>query len=72
MENTATQRRMLRVPEAATFLGVSVSYLNALRCRGGGPIFVSMGRAVAYHIDDLERWLSERRRTSTSDKGGVR
>ena len=72
MIDTNAQRRMLRVPEAATHLGVSVSYLNALRCRGGGPIFVRMGRAVAYHPDDLEAWLAARRRTSTSDQGGDR
>jgi predicted DNA-binding transcriptional regulator AlpA len=72
MIDTNAQKRMLRVPEAATFLSVSVSYLNALRCRGGGPVFVRMGRAVAYHPDDLEAWLAARRRASTSDQGGAR
>jgi predicted DNA-binding transcriptional regulator AlpA len=72
MVHTIAQRRMLRVPEAATFLGVSGSYLNALRCRGGGSMFVRMGRAVAYHPDDLEAWLAARRRASTSDQGGER
>jgi predicted DNA-binding transcriptional regulator AlpA len=65
-------KRMLRVEEAATVLGISVAYLNALRCRGGGPVFVRMGRAVAYHPDDLEAWLAARRRVSTSDQGGER
>lgn len=69
MTDTATHKRMLRVPEAATFLGVSVAYLNALRCKGGGPVFVRMGRAVAYHPDDLTAWLADKRRTSTSDRG---
>ncbi|MGO9432375.1 helix-turn-helix transcriptional regulator [Rhodoblastus sp.] len=63
---------MLRVPEAATFLGISVAYLNALRCKGGGPVFVRMGRAVAYHPDDLEKWLADKRRTSTSDRGAAK
>jgi predicted DNA-binding transcriptional regulator AlpA len=65
-------RRLLKVPEAAIYLAVSVAYLNALRCRGGGPVFVRMGRAVAYHPDDLEAWLAARRRTSTSDQGDAR
>jgi predicted DNA-binding transcriptional regulator AlpA len=72
MDHKTTQKRMLRVPEAAIYLGVSTSYLNALRCKGGGPIFVSMGRAVAYHPDDLDKWLADRRRSSTSDKGGAK
>ena len=72
MADASTQKRVLRAPEAATFLGVSVSYLNALRCRGGGPVFVRMGRAVAYHPDDLEKWIADRRRVSTSDDGGAK
>ncbi len=72
MNHDTTQKRMLRVPEAAVYLGVSVSYLNSLRSRGGGPIFVSMGRAVAYHPDDLDKWCAARRRASTSDKGGAK
>lgn len=71
-ETIPTQRRMLRVREAAIYLGVSVAYLNALRCKGGGPVFCKLSRAVAYHPDDLEKWLVERRRTSTSDNGGAK
>lgn len=54
------------------FVGVSVAYLNALRCKGGGPQFLKLGRAVLYDPTDLETWLSDKRRTSTSDKGGAK
>jgi excisionase family DNA binding protein len=60
-----TGARMLRVREAADYLGVSVSYLNKLRCSGGGVAFSELGRAVVYNPADLEEWLAAQRRTST-------
>lgn len=66
------QRRMMRVREAAGFLGVSISYLNKLRVLGGSPRYAKIGRAVVYDPADLEAWVAERRRVSTSDKGGGR
>jgi hypothetical protein len=65
-------RRMLKVGDAATFLGLSVSYLNLLRVRGGGPAFLKMGRAVCYDPVDLEKWAAAKRRVSTSDDGGAK
>jgi hypothetical protein len=70
MIDPVSERRMLRVGEAAKFLALSVSFLNKLRCSGGGPAFRKIGRAVLYDPADLETWLSERRRISTSDGGG--
>lgn len=66
------QRRMMRVSEAANFLGVSVSYLNNLRTLGGSPRYAKIGRAVVYDPTDLEEWVAERRRVSTSDRGDER
>jgi len=66
------ERRMLRVTEAANFLSLSASFLNKLRCSGGGPAFRKIGRAVLYDPADLESWLSDRRRVSTSDDGSGR
>jgi predicted DNA-binding transcriptional regulator AlpA len=63
---------MFRVSDAAKFLALSVSFLNKLRCSGGGPKFCKIGRAVLYDPADLETWLAERRRASTSDDGGER
>jgi hypothetical protein len=59
--------RRLPPNDAATYCGVSTSFLNKLRCVGGGPIFIKMGRRVVYSTDDLDDWLTARRRTSTSD-----
>ncbi len=65
--DTITNRRMMRVNEAARFLGLSISFLNKLRCSGGGPRFIKIGRAVLYDPSDLDSWLLSRRRASTSE-----
>ncbi len=58
----------LRPPEAARYLGLSVSTLAKMRLRGDGPTYSKAGpRAVIYDIVDLENWVSERRRRSTSE-----
>ena len=59
----------LNVAEAARRLGLSVSTLNKLRVFGGGPVFLKLGRRVAYDPSDLEEWLASKRRSSTSDDG---
>ncbi len=66
-ENPA--RLLLDVRAAATRLNVSASFLNKLRCYGGGPPFVKIGSAVRYAVGDIEAWAASRRRTSTSDPG---
>jgi len=53
-------------------LGVSLSWLNKARVRGGGPIFVKFRRSVRYAADDLAAFIAKRRRTSTSDPGHAR
>jgi hypothetical protein len=35
----------------------SVSTLEKLRCRGGGPPFRRFGRDVRYPYNDLESWI---------------
>lgn len=53
---------------AAEHCGLSVSTLNKLRCRGGGPKFVKItGAAVRYDPKDLDAWITSRRRGSTSE-----
>jgi hypothetical protein len=64
--DASTRPINLSVGVAALYLGVSESYLNKLRCVGGGPVFIKIGRRVVYSMKDLDQWLSERRRASTS------
>jgi predicted DNA-binding transcriptional regulator AlpA len=59
--------RALPLQAAANYLGLAVSTLNKLRCTGGGPVFLKLGRSVRYSPDDLEDWLAARRVNSTSE-----
>ena len=60
----------LPTPEAAASTGMSPKTLETMRCRGGGPPFVKLGRRVVYRREDLDVWLAVRVRKSTSDAGG--
>jgi hypothetical protein len=64
-------RHLLNVRKSAQYLNVSESYLNKLRSKGGGPEFFKCGSRVTYDLDDLDHWLTKRRRRSTSDSGGA-
>jgi hypothetical protein len=60
-------QELLRTSGAAAITGLSVSTLNKLRCSGGGPAFLKLGRAVRYKPVDLKDWLDSRRVMSTSE-----
>jgi len=57
---------MLRTVEAAGYIGLQKSTLEAWRVRGGGPVFLKLGKAVRYQKEDLDEFLTARRCTSTS------
>ncbi len=58
---------LLNTDEAAAYLRCSQSYLNKLRCSGGGPDFVRLGlRKIVYRRADLDFWIRSRRYESTS------
>lgn len=52
--------------EAAATLGLSAFTLEAWRVRGGGPIFLKLGKAVRYPQQELDAFKESCRRTSTS------
>lgn len=55
--------------EAARITGFSITTLETLRSRGGGPPFIKCRRKVAYTRRALLEWLKAGERTSTSDLG---
>lgn len=59
--------RRLRTPEAAEYLGLSVSTLEKLRSAGGGPPFAAIGRAVSYAVADLDAWAAAHTVRNTSE-----
>ncbi len=62
--------RVLRTQDAARYLGLAKTTLEKMRiCTSDGPKFIRLtGRAVGYTLEDLDTWLEERRRSSTSDE----
>jgi hypothetical protein len=52
---------------AGQYTGVSDKYLRKLRCVGGGPVYVKVGRRVVYDQADLDAWLDSLKVKSTSD-----
>lgn len=61
---------LLSEKEVAELLGFSPRTLQAWRVRGGGPEYVEVSsRCIRYRRCDLDAWIEERRRRSTSDIG---
>jgi hypothetical protein len=67
MASPSISQHCLSVDVAASYTGLSVSTLNKLRVRGGGPAYLKLGRRVAYDPTDLDTWLAGKRRLSTSE-----
>jgi hypothetical protein len=62
--------RVFRTPDAAAYIGLTISTLEKMRIYGGGPRWVKIGaRAVGYTVDDLDAFIEAGRRASTSDPG---
>ena len=61
----------LRVIEAARYTGFSKSSLDKLRVYGGGPTYAKLGARVVYDRSDLDAWIAERKRASTSCKAAA-
>ena len=60
--------KLLKTKEAAAELGVSKATLESWRCHGGGPAYVKFGnKAVRYTHEDLSKFVSRSRRSSTSN-----
>lgn len=68
MSTEHTTPRYLNTKAAASYLGLSARYLEGLRLTGGGPLFVSFGKAVRYDPSDLNAWAERLKRKSTSDR----
>jgi predicted DNA-binding transcriptional regulator AlpA len=64
-------RQLLNVPEAAEYLRMKPQSLAKMRWEGTSPPFIKLGRRVLYDLAEIDRWLDQRRRRSTSDPGSV-
>jgi len=61
------QSSWLRAPEAAKYLGVSLSTLAKWRTLGNGPRYSKLGRTVVYRESELENFCANRSVNSTSE-----
>lgn len=58
---------LLTVAQVSEITGRSISTLEKDRWEGFGPPYVKMGRLVRYRPSDVQAWLAERVRRSTSE-----
>ena len=58
---------MFDVQAAARFTGIAVATLAKMRCVGGGPLFIKLGRRVVYRRSDVIHWLNARRVRNTTE-----
>ena len=64
-KNASTDKPFLTTREASQYLGLKRCTLEAWRCRGNGPRFVKLNRAVRYRLTDLNDWIESRTRSNT-------
>jgi predicted DNA-binding transcriptional regulator AlpA len=64
--STGGPEQLLTSKETADRLGLAENTLARMRCQGTGPAFVKLGRAVRYRWRDVELWIAQRTKTSTS------
>jgi hypothetical protein len=57
----------LATAAAARHVGLAKSTLAKLRCRGGSPTFLRLGRKIVYVRADLDAWLDARRARNTAE-----
>ena len=68
-ENPGWLDEAVPTAEASRITGVPVASLETMRVRGGGPVFLKLGKKVNYTRRACFEHLAARRRTSTSDPG---
>jgi hypothetical protein len=66
-QQTQQHRPHMSPAQCADYLGCSVDWLNASRCRGDGPPFYKLGRLVKYIPDVVDDWARNRLVKSTSE-----
>lgn len=69
MPNISNIQHLLNEKDAAAILCVKVPTLRRWRWAGKGPRFLKICGAVRYDPADLEAFINEARRRSTSDPG---
>ena len=61
--------RFAKTRQTSDYIGVSDRTMEGWRQTGIGPPYIKAGGTVLYDLVEIDRWLSSRRRRSTSDSG---
>ena len=69
IQDSECEDKWLRPKQTAAYVKSSESTLAKMRLKGNGPTYTKFGRLVLYAKKDLDKYLSARRRHSTSDVG---
>ena len=48
---------LLRIEEAASYLGVNVQTLRAWKRKGNGPRYIRFGGKLVYPVREIQVWL---------------
>lgn len=63
----ATRERPMSTAEVANATGIPAGTLQYWRHIGHGPVFMKLGRRVAYNPADVWEWLAAQTRTCTRE-----
>ena len=66
---TGPASELIDPKQASQISKLAVQTLAIYRIRGTGPAYVKLGSRIFYRRDELESWIAQHRRTSTSDIG---
>lgn len=61
------QKPYLNEQELAKLTGLSVATWRRYRATGKGPAYIKLANRLMYNIEDLTKWLDDRRVTSTAE-----
>jgi len=61
---------LLTSRELAAMLGLKPRTVDMMRVSADGCPYIKIGRLVRYRLSDVELWLSQHERRSTSDTNG--
>ena len=67
-KDTENRKRYVRQEPMCEYVGgLSESKAEKMRLDGSGPPFIKVGNVVLYDLNDVDAWLEQRKRRSTSD-----
>jgi predicted DNA-binding transcriptional regulator AlpA len=67
-ETAQPKSERLNTDEAARYCGLAKATLDQLRSKGGGPIYIKLGRRVIYDTADLDQWLAAQKFKSSAEE----